>query len=297
MLIDSNAQTFETIGGGAGEAEVIQQAQLVLATGKKRRIELDLSGAPQRHTQGICGGRMQVWLEQWQGERAIALVQQILDRLQSGQSIKLVTPFAPASFPYLLNANDLAIDSAIAESIPNVWVEVLQPPPLLLIIGAGHCGIQLAKVAHLVGFQIAVQDDRPDWANVTNYPQADLILTEPIAEAIARLTQHDQLYAALLTRGYQYDLAALAHLLQRTIPCQYIGMIGSGQRIQRVKQAIAALGISQAKLRSLHAPIGLEIGALTPAEIAVSIAAELILVRRGASDRPCSQLYGTTQLG
>ncbi|WOD41547.1 XdhC/CoxI family protein [Nodosilinea sp. E11] len=282
LVVDANGQAFNTIGGGAGEAKVLHQAQEVLKTGEKQFVDIDLSGAPQRQTQGVCGGHMRVWLERWQGETAKLLVHSILRSLQNGQSVILVTPFEQDKAPYLIE--DVAqVDPAIA------LVETLQPPPTLLIVGAGHVGIQLAKVAHLAGFQIAVQDDRPEWANADHYPQASQILAEPVDQAIASLTHHPNLYAALVTRGYTYDFEALQHLLQRPVPCRYIGMIGSEKRVRQVYGAIAQTGISKETLATIYGPIGLDIGALTPEEIAVSITAELIMVRRGGTGRSLSK--------
>ncbi|WP_040696805.1 XdhC family protein [Nodosilinea nodulosa] len=282
LVVDVGGQAFNTIGGGAGEAKVLRQAQEVLKTGKKQFVEIDLSGAPQRQTQGVCGGHMRVWLERWQGDAAKLLVHSILRSLQAGQSVTFVTPFEQDRTPYLVE-NAVCVDPTAA------FVETLQPPPTLLIVGAGHVGIQLAKVADQIGFQVAVQDDRPDWANAHHYPQASQILAIEIDQAIASLAAHQNLYAALVTRGYTYDLAALQLLLQRPIPCQYIGMIGSEKRVRQVYGAIAHRGISKEKLASIYGPIGLDIGALTPEEIAVSIGAELIMVRRGGTGRSLSE--------
>jgi xanthine dehydrogenase accessory factor len=282
LVVDAKGQAFNTIGGGAGEAKVLHQAQEVLRTGKKQFVDIDLSGVPQRQTQGICGGHMRVWLERWQGEAAKSLVHGILQRLQAGQSVTLVTPFDPVTEPYLVEGM-VQIDPATA------YVETLQPPPTLLIVGAGHVGIQLAKVADLIGFQVVVQDDRPDWANANYYPQASHILAQPIADAIAALASHQTLYAALVTRGFTYDLEALQHLLQRSVPCRYIGMIGSEKRVRQVYQAIEQTGLPKEPLAHIYGPIGLDIGAQTPEEIAVSIGAELILVRRGGTGRSLSE--------
>jgi xanthine dehydrogenase accessory factor len=284
MLICADGQIIDTIGGGAGEAKVIRQAQTVLQTGKKQRLNIDLTGSlqdlpqdsPQRQPDGICGGTMQIWLERWQGEGSIELVQTILQILTAGQSAQLITPHTIDQSPYLLAATDSPPQS-------QAWAELLQPPPVLLIVGAGHCGIQLAKVAHLIGFQTIIQDDRADWANQENYPQASIISIAPLPKLLDQLAEQPQLYAALLTRSYQYDLEALKLLLQRKIPCQYIGMIGSKTRVQQVKRSLLQGGIKRGSLQAIHAPIGLPIGALTPAEIAVSISAELILIRRGRS--------------
>ncbi|KAM3110050.1 XdhC family protein [Phormidesmis sp. 146-33] len=280
MIIGAHNRIFSTIGGGAGEASIIEQAAIVLQTGKKQFVEIDLTGTPQRKTQGVCGGKMQVWLERWSGEWAISLVQQILHRLKAGQSAPLVTPFDADQLPHLLN-----------ESTPNSFTETLQPPPTLLIIGAGHVGQQLAKVAHLSGFQIVVQDDRAEWANTNRYPHASKIYTEAIADVIGQFADHTMLYVALVTRGYQQDLMALETLLNQKLNCQYIGMIGSEKRVRQVYQSLEDRGISQSRLRSIYAPIGLDIGALTPEEIAISIVAELILVRRGGTGRCLSKRF------
>jgi len=289
MIVCGNGQIVQTIGGGAGEAKVIYLSRQVWETGEKRLVEIDLTGtlagATSQETQGICGGKMQVWLERWSGAASIALVQQILDRLQAGQSITLVTPFQADQSPYLCDG-EIAKNSQDQRKQENRFVETIQPPPLLLIVGAGHVAIQLAKVAHLIGFQVAVQDDRPEWANAQHYPDATLIFAAPIATALTQLAAHCQLYAALVTRGYTYDLDGLQALLQRPQPCIYIGMIGSTKRVRQVFQAIEQTGISKEQLAAIHAPIGLDIGALTPEEIAVSIGAELILVRRGGTGRP-----------
>lgn len=276
-MIITETEIFGTIGGGAGEAKVIDQARKVLQTGEKQWVEIDLTGAPQRDTQGICGGIMRVWLEHWQGDRYLALTQQILTQLESGQAVSIATPFAPNQFPYL---SGVCPDEA--------FINTIEPFPTLLIVGAGHCGIQLAKIADLIGFQVIVQDDRSEWANVDRYPNAK-IFNCSIQDSVAQLATHTQLYAALVTRGYQYDLAALQALLDRALPCRYLGMIGSEKRVRQVFQAIEQTGISSEKLRSIYAPIGLDIGALTPEEIAVSISAELILVRRGGTGRSLSQ--------
>jgi xanthine dehydrogenase accessory factor len=283
MGITAPGRIFGTIGGGAAEARVIQQAMIVLETGEPQWVDLDLTGAPQRDTQGICGGIMGVWLARWSGEAAIALVQTILSILQSGQSTTLITPLLAGKSPYLL--------PDVPTQMPEpALIEILHPPPLLLIVGAGYCGIQLAKVAHWIGFQIAVQDERPEWANAHHYPQAIWISTAALASAITHFAAHPQLYVALLTRGYQYDIEALTALSQRELPYLYVGMMGSEKRVQQVLKAIAKPAKSLSPLPTIHAPIGLDIGALTPEEIAISICAELIQIKRNMTAPPILSL-------
>jgi xanthine dehydrogenase accessory factor len=288
LLVSSGLDAWGTIGGGAGEAKVLDQAKTVLATGENQQVNIDLTGAPQRNIQGICGGQMQVWLERWQGKEPLTLARQIQATLASGQGVTLVTPLTQDQGSFVdQNPPDLSPTLGFAAEVP-IFRMVLQPPPTLLIVGAGHCGIQLATVAHRVGFQIMVQDDRPAWANAENFPQAQRILTQPIAAVVDDLAQYDYLYAALVTRGFDYDLPALKALLNRQPPCRYIGMIGSQKRVRKALSAIQAESVSQEALKSLYAPIGLDIGALSPEEIAVSIVAELIMVRRGGTGHPLS---------
>lgn len=282
MIIAGNQLNFFTIGGGEGEAKVIHCAQHVLATGQKQSVTIDLTGSDQRQTEGVCGGQMLVWLERWSGEKAIALINQLLEQSQAGQDTILVTPLTQDSSPYLRsNLNE-------EPSSQPAFVEKLEPPPTLLIIGAGHVGEQLASVAHRIGFEVAIQDDRPEWANPFKYPQAQWILTEAIATTLDRFVAHSQLYVVMVTRSYIYDLEALETLLKQAINCRYIGMIGSEKRVKKVYQSLIKSGIMKSQLASIYAPIGLDIEALTPEEIAISISAELIMVRRGGTGLPLS---------
>ncbi|WP_204138252.1 XdhC family protein [Halomicronema sp. CCY15110] len=287
LMLAASGETFGTIGGGAGEAKVLQQAQTVLQTGQAQAVTVDLSGAPHREIQGICGGHMQVWVARWVGEEAIAIVQHIIQTLESGQAVTLTTVLNAAAPPTVATAND-ADPSAPWESSPERFQETLLPSPLLLIVGAGHCGIQLAKVAHLAGFRILVQDDRPEWASPDNFPQAERLFHGPISEVVGAIAHHSQLYAALVTRGIDYDLPALQALATRQPPCTYLGMIGSQKRVTKALQALQFQGIDPQQVSNLYAPIGLDIGALTPAEIAISICSELIMVRRGGTGQPLS---------
>jgi xanthine dehydrogenase accessory factor len=294
LLVCSGGQTRGTIGGGAGEAKVLRQAGIVLQTGDKQQVTIDLSGSPQRQIEGICGGHMQVWLERWQGEAALALAHSIVNDLDQGQPFTLIIPLSQDHAPH---PGDAPSPGTVPSGLPGLRLDTtpptfqisLQPPPTLLIVGAGHCGIQLAKVADLLGFQVVVQDDRPSWANGQNFPQARGLFNQAISEVVDALAPHTQLYAALVTRGFDYDLPALKALLQRQIPCRYIGMIGSKKRVRKALQAIQNENFPPQQLNPLYAPIGLDIGALTPEEIAISIGAELTLVRRGGTGQPLSR--------
>lgn len=277
MFISADGKTYSTIGGGAGEAKVHQQALQIFQTGEKQFVQIDLSGTPKREAEGICGGTMLVWLELWSGNESLNLVNQIIDILTSGRSGAIITPFNIEEKPYL--------ETAYTPNCPllknHALIEPLLPPPTLLISGAGHIAVPLAKIAKIAGFQIIIQDDRPDYATSERFPDAAFLVTEPINSIQEHIEKIPSLYVALVTRGYIQDLPALR--LFCNLRVQYIGMVGSNHRIKTVFKMLRQEGLSPELLHSIYAPIGLDIGALTPEEIAVSICAELIKVRRGGT--------------
>ncbi len=284
MAICADSSIIGTIGGGAGEGKVIKRALAILETEAKQLVEIDLTGTPGHDIQGVCGGKVQVWLEKWSGQKAIALVTKILELFKTGQSAKLITPLTNNTQPYLISDRDLSqeIKNSLLPYTSTSFVEIIQPPPILLIIGGGHVAVALAQIASFAGFQIAVQDDRPEFVTPQRFPQA-VVLSQSITETLATLANHARLYVTLVTRGYQQDLEALEAILQRSLAYQYIGAIGSQKRIRMIHQALQQQGISLERLPNFYAPIGLDIGALTPEEIAVSICGELIKVRRGGT--------------
>lgn len=304
MIVAPDGHISGTIGGGAGEAKVIRQARQQFEHREKQIVTIDLSGLPQRETQGVCGGRMDVWLDIWDGEASLTLVHQILAVLQAQQAGLLVTPLDERRSPFLHQnggdlQNQLSLDLASLSSPVlhieqnlRLFLEPLLPPPALLLVGAGHVGVPLAAIAHLAGFRVIVQDDRPEFACPERFPMAAVVTTQPIADLLDTIDT-SQLYVALVTRGYLHDITALQALISRSL--RYIGMIGSEKRVQTVYQLLRqqAESLDPTNLQQIHAPIGLDIGALTPEEIAVSICAELIKVRRGGTGLPLSAVRRT----
>lgn len=287
MLVTAQGQVG-TIGGGAGEAKVYQQALEVLATGEKQLVEINLLGN-EEDSQGVCGGMMEVWLEKWQGEKAIALIQQILNYLKTGQSIILTTPLSQDRSPHLL-LNDLIPPLKRGARGVTEFIEKIIPPPTLLIVGAGHCGVALAKVAHFMGMRIMVVDDRPDFAHPAQFPLETVVITDTVANILNQIEKIENLYIALVTRNYQQDIAAVRSLFDFSahISLQYLGIIGSIKRIKIVQQHLEKLGYNFQDFPHIYAPIGLDIGALTPEEIAISICAEILKVKQGRTGKSLS---------
>ena len=166
----------------------------------------------------------------------------------------------------------------------EVFIEPLDPSPHVYVIGAGHISQDLAAVAHKVGFRVHVVDDRSKFANAARFPDAVEVVVEPIPEWLARTELPAAAFVVIVTRGHKHDLTAMQALAGR--PFRYVGMIGSRAKVLRIREALAQSGVAAEWFDAVHAPIGLRIGAVTPEEIAVSIAAELVAVRRGAIEQP-----------
>ena len=166
----------------------------------------------------------------------------------------------------------------------TVYIEPVEAAPQLFIIGAGHVGHQLAHVARPVGFRIHVLDDREKFANAERFPEADEIIVHSIPDWLHKAEIPPSAYVVVVTRGHTHDLDALRSLAARDL--RYIGLIGSKAKVKKIFDALVEEGMPIECLSRIHAPIGLDIGAVSPEEIAVSILAELIAVRRGRIEEP-----------
>lgn len=162
----------------------------------------------------------------------------------------------------------------------DVYIEPIEPSPELYVIGAGHVGFHLARVAHEVGFRVHIVDDREKFANSDRFPDAAEIVVDDIPTWVDRTTLPGHAYVVIVTRGHTNDLEALRALASRDL--RYLGLIGSRAKVARIYDELMKDGrIAPEKLERVHAPIGLDIGAVTPQEIAISILAELIAVKHG----------------
>jgi len=184
----------------------------------------------------------------------------------------------PQLLHYELNDDFAQENGLICGGRMDVHIDPLTPSPRLFIIGAGHVGHQLARMAVDVGFRIHVVDDREKFANAERFPGAE-ITVEPIPEWLHRADIPPAAYVVVVTRGHTHDLDAMRALAARDL--KYLGLIGSRAKVARIYDALLEEGLPSECLRRVHAPIGLDIGAVTPAEIAVSILAELIAISRG----------------
>ncbi len=160
----------------------------------------------------------------------------------------------------------------------GLFVEAVEPAPELIVVGAGHIALPLVAMGRLLDFEVTVIDDRAAFANRERFPDADALLVGPVDEELRRRPIGGDTYVVLVTRGHQHDEVALKAVIGS--PAAYVGMIGSRRRIREVFRHLAETGVPAERIERVHAPIGLAIGAETPAEIATAIAAELVKVRR-----------------
>jgi xanthine dehydrogenase accessory factor len=163
----------------------------------------------------------------------------------------------------------------------QVFIEPVVPSPVLYIFGGGHIGLNAHKVATLAGFETIVSDDRELYANRERFPDAHEIHAGEMDEVMSGLAPGDRSYIVIVTRGHRHDMNVLRWALDT--PAQYIGMIGSGRKVLAVFQQLEAQGVSRENFKRVFAPIGLDVGAVTPEEIAIAIVAELIAIRRQCS--------------
>jgi xanthine dehydrogenase accessory factor len=163
----------------------------------------------------------------------------------------------------------------------DLFVEVLSRPPRLIVVGAGHIAVPLAAIAAMLDFAVTILDDRAEYATRDRFPDAASVLVGPYRETLAQLQIDDDTSIVLVTRGHVHDLACLEQVAGS--PAPYIGMIGSKRRVRTVLQHARDHGADESALRRIYAPVGLDIGAQTPQEIAVSIMAEIVRVRRGGT--------------
>ena len=179
-----------------------------------------------------------------------------------------------------------------AESGPGayqVMMEPHEPPATLLIVGGGHIGKALATIGDLCGFSVAVVDDRPEYANQERFPEADRVIRGDFAEALREFPIDANTYVVTVTRGHRHDEVSLREVVRRG-GAAYVGMIGSKRRVGAVLKHLVDDGLDPDAVGRVHTPIGLDIGAETPEEIAVAIMAEVVQVRRGGSGRPMREV-------
>jgi len=184
----------------------------------------------------------------------------------------------PRTLTFNLNNNPKYDSGLVCGGTLDVFVEPVLPIPQLYLFGAGHVSLHVYKVARLAGFDVTVVDDRDAYANRERFPEARELYAGDFDQACAKLSLNENSYLVIVTRGHRDDMRVLRWAANT--PARYVGMIGSKRKVIEIYKELEREGIPKERLDRVHAPVGLDIGAITPEEIAVAIVAELIAVRR-----------------
>jgi xanthine dehydrogenase accessory factor len=336
MIIHPLGRHVGTVGGGCGEADVIKAALDVIQTGEPATVRVDLTEDISMKSLGVCGGIMDVFVEQMRREtrderrnmgdepssvlHPPSSISTLLASIRAREPVALATvidgPHAGREAVIWLDKPPLGA-LGLGEQEPrvvadaqdvlrgrqhrllryarargqesgggsteqpfSVFVEVQRRAPELLIVGAGHIAVPLAQIAGMCDFSVTVLDDRSSFANQARFPTARQVIAAPLRETVRELPMDADTFIVLVTRGHSQDVECLLEVLDR--PVAYIGMIGSQRRVDAVFELLETeMGIDPAKFDRVYGPIGIAIGARTPAEIAVCITAEMINVLRG----------------
>ena len=170
--------------------------------------------------------------------------------------------------------------------VVEVYLEVHAPTPLMVIVGAGHIAQPLSTLGRLLGMKVEVLDDRSEFATAERFPSADAVRVIDFRNPFADTTLAPSSHVVLVTRGHQFDYECLVHLLGMEAPPRYIGMIGSRRRVRATHEQLQQDGFTPEQMKRVRAPVGLDLGGQTPAEIAVSVAAEIVMLQAGGSGGP-----------
>jgi xanthine dehydrogenase accessory factor len=311
LVTNGGTKSIGTVGGGCMEGEVILHANRLYNARKAEILIFELN-EDDIESGLICGGNLDILIEPVT-KNDIPLIRQLQTVRDDGIDCLLATLLTPegsvawkqvilmpddsakpliSAIPHLTKELDAAIKRAHKKQetqrlvLPSgtLIIEPMQSTPDLIIFGGGHVSKFVAQSAAMVGFRVTVIDDREKYANPVRFPDATRTLVSDFADVFTKLTIKPTTYIVIVTRGHSYDEIVLERAVKT--PAKYIGMIGSKRKILATYEHLIARGIQADRLKSVHAPIGIDIAAATAEEIAVSIIAEIIHVRRGAMQTP-----------
>jgi xanthine dehydrogenase accessory factor len=316
-----------TIGGGLLEAHTTEASKEVFETRLPKRLFFSLKGTDVAESGMLCGGEVEVFLEPIlsASKESSALYRAVDQTLNQGDCGLVATLLDPEVWkhdilPKLYLDQDgephgvLPGAKRITETLTRrknaliksrqtvrlamendegkpteVLVEPIIAPSRLYVFGAGHVSQQIVPLAHRVGFHVTVIDDREDFAAETFFPEAKAVRCMPFEGLVPQLRVDLSTFLVIVTRGHLHDKMVLAQSLKT--PAKYIGMIGSRRKRDIIYEKLLEEGFTDTDLKRVHSPVGIDIGAQTPAEIAVSIVAQLIQVRAGGLKWPADALH------
>lgn len=312
MMVRPDGQVFGTIGGGCGEAEVRREALHALDSLMPAKYVVNMNQERAADEGMVCGGVMEVFIDIYppgqnkekkfmraylsaleKKEQPVLLTAlnvssahriKLAARAYITSCVKMAGIFSenlPEQEMYLLGEKykDVAKPTLITDGDRQFFIEPAQSIVRLIILGGGHIALPLCKMANILGYDVTVVDDRPSFANRERFACAQSVICDDFRRAVESIELTADSYIVIVTRGHRHDKLCLEAVINK--PMAYLGMIGSKRRVKALMAEIIAEGIAPEAVANVHSPIGLNIGAQTPEEIAVSIIAEIIQVYRG----------------
>jgi len=316
QLIQSDGSSVGTLGGGCVEGDIWYYATQMLKKGTGAEFRSYQLNADIAEKDGlICGGTMYFYIEPLRRkEPFLSMAKQILQASETGPQVAVATVIAPQGHAFfgnkLLIRKGAEIGGSLGEKAwddrakklaqelslfggnktfatkdgVEIYVEGFTQPPTLVILGGGHVGKAVYTLALTVGFRVVIIDDRTEFSNKERFPQAHKTIVSAFEHPFQDLELGYNSFIFVATRGHRYDDAA-THAAVKT-SARYIGLLGSKRKNLLIFKELLKDGVSEERVKAIHAPVGLNIGAVTPEEIAVSVIAEMIQVVRGGDGRP-----------
>ncbi len=317
LLVRQDGSGVGTLGGGCVEGDIWFAAKEILRRrGGPEFKDYFLNEDVAARDGLVCGGTMYFFLEPlWSPDDYVEIGEQLIEAYEGGDAVSLATVVNVADGGKNLGAKLLlrldgstvgtlgdteldfratevaqrvadvgSIESFSTDDGTEVFVEGFTTPPTLVMVGGGHVGKATADLAHNLGYRVFVVDDREEFSNKARFPYAEQVVVAPYDQWSQHLDVNVNSFIVAATRGHRFDDMALESAL--TTRARYVGLLGSRRKNLMIYQRLSMEGVPLERLKEIHAPVGLDIGALTPEELAVSIMSEIIMVRRGGKGGP-----------
>ena len=317
LLVRQDGSGVGTLGGGCVEGDIWFAAQEILRRGTGPEFKDYFLNEDVAARDGlVCGGTMYFFLEPLrEASEFMPFAKEVANAYEGGDAVGLATVVnVPEGATNLGAKLLLRLDGSVvgtlgtaeldtqaievagrvaefgsSESLTTsdgteMFIEGFTTPPTLVMVGGGHVGKATADLAHGLGYRVYVVDDRPEFANKERFPYAEQVVVAPYDRWSSEVSLNLNSFVVVATRGHRFDDLALESALDT--PSRYIGLLGSRRKTLMIYQRLVRQGTSPERLKQVRSPIGLDIGALTPEELAVSIMSEIIMVRRGGAGSP-----------
>lgn len=286
--------------GGCVDARVIDDAEKALASSAPRLLQVDLGDEDAWEMGLSCAGSLDVLIEPFDlsDPKLVETYRTVRAAVDAGKTVAIVTPLKNSASRVLVMEDGATSDvldddvrrvalelirkrksATVSVNDESVFVEVHGPPPTLIIFGAGHLSMPLVSLAHDLGLKTVVVDGRPRFATRERFPEVDELLIGIPSEIAQTLAYNSSTFVVLTAHDYKYDLPVLKVVLPAG--AAYVGLLGSKRRGKSIKDFLKEGGMDQSLLDRLHVPTGLDIGAESAAEIALSILAEAVAIKAG----------------